>query len=101
MFNTITALSTHYALTLTARFAAGMAAGVIWGLLAGYARRMVPQHLMGRALAVAGVGQPIALSIGVSLGTWLGALYDWRSVFWIMSILSLLLFVWGWRCRIS
>nr|WP_260685117.1 MFS transporter [Variovorax sp. KBS0712] len=93
-FNTITALSTHYGLTLVARFVAGMAAGVVWGLLAGYARRMVPSHLQGRALAVAGVGQPIALSIGVPLGTWLGTLFDWRGVFWIMSALSLLLFIW-------
>ena len=94
VFNTVTALSTHYALTLVARFIAGMAAGVIWGLLAGYARRMVPQHLQGRALAVAGVGQPIALSVGLPLGTWLGTMFDWRGVFWIMSALSLALFAW-------
>lgn len=94
VFNSITALSAHYGLTLAARFVAGMAAGVVWGLLAGYARRMVPPHLQGRALAVAGVGQPIALSIGVPLGTWLGTMFDWRGVFWIMSALSLLLFVW-------
>lgn len=94
VFNTITALSTSYGLTLAARFIAGMAAGVVWGLLAGYVRRMVPECLLGRALAVAGVGQPIALSIGVPLGTWLGSLFDWRSVFWITSALSLLLFFW-------
>ena len=93
-FNTITALSWHYGVTLAARFVAGMAAGVVWGLLAGYARRMVPPHLQGRALAVAGVGQPIALCIGVPLGTWLGTLLDWRGVFWIMSALSLLLLAW-------
>lgn len=94
VFNTITALSVHYGLTLAARFVAGMAAGVVWGLLAGYARRLVPPRLQGRALAVAGVGQPIALAIGVPLGTWLGTLFDWRGVFWIMSALSLLLFAW-------
>jgi len=94
VFNTITALSSHYGLTLAARFIAGMAAGVVWGLLAGYARRLVPPRLQGRALAVAGVGQPVALAIGVPLGTWLGTLFDWRGVFWIMSALSLLLFVW-------
>ena len=94
VFNAVTAVSTHYALILAARFVAGMAAGVVWGLLAGYARRMVPQHLQGRALAVAGVGQPIALSIGVPLGTWLGTTFDWRGVFWVMSALSLVLLAW-------
>ncbi len=94
LFNTVTALSTHYGLTLAARFVAGMAAGVVWGLLAGYVRRLVPPQYQGRALAVAGVGQPIALAIGVPLGTWLGTLFDWRGIFWIMSALALLLFVW-------
>ena len=94
VFNTVTALSIHYGLTLAARFVAGMAAGVVWGLLAGYARRMVPAHLQGRALALAGVGQPIALAVGVPLGTWPGTLFDWRGVFWIMSALSLVLSVW-------
>ncbi|WP_151767844.1 MFS transporter [Acinetobacter oleivorans] len=73
---------------------AGMAAGVIWGLLAGYVRRMVSTSYQGRALAIAGVGQPIALSIGVPLGAWLGTLFEWRGVFWIMSLLALILFVW-------
>lgn len=94
VFNTLTALSPFYWLTLAARFVAGMAAGVVWGLLAGYARRMVANNLQGRALAVAGVGQPIALAIGVPLGTWLGTMFDWRGVFWIMSALSLVLLGW-------
>lgn len=94
LFNAITALSNDYTLTLIARFIAGMAAGVIWGLLAGYVRRMVSVSYQGRALAIAGVGQPIALSIGVPLGAWLGTLFEWRGVFWIMSLLALVLFIW-------
>ncbi|QHA07247.1 MFS transporter [Streptomyces broussonetiae] len=94
VFNTVTALSDSYPLTLVARFVAGMASGVIWGLLAGYARRLVPAALQGRALAVVGVGQPIALTFGVPLGTWLGSLFDWRGVFWIMSAVALALMVW-------
>ena len=94
VFNTVTALSALYGLTLFARFVAGMASGVIWGVLAGYARRLVPAALQGRALAVVGVGQPIALTFGVPLGTWLGSLFDWRGVFWIMSAVALLLMLW-------
>lgn len=94
LFNAITALSNDYILTLIARFIAGMAAGVIWGLLAGYVRRMVSVSHQGRALAIAGVGQPIALAIGVPLGVWLGTLFEWRGVFWIMSLLALILFIW-------
>ena len=42
VFNTVTALSSWYWLTLAARFMAGVAAGVTWGLVPGYARRMRP-----------------------------------------------------------
>lgn len=94
VFNAVTALSTNYAITLTARFIAGMAAGVVWGLLAGYARRMVAVEVQGRAVAIVGVGQPIALSLGTPLGSWLGSLLDWRGVFWIMSALALALMLW-------
>ena len=94
IFNVITTLSSHYAIIIAARFAAGMAAGVIWGLLPGYVLRMVADNVRGRALAITGVGQPIALAVGVPLGTWLGLLFDWRGVFWIMSALTLLLLIW-------
>lgn len=94
LFNSITALSPHYGLTLVARFCAGVAAGLAWSLLAGYARRMVAPHQQGRALALAMVGTPIALSLGVPLGTWLGGLVGWRSTFGLMSALTLVLIVW-------
>lgn len=94
LFNSITALSSHYVLTLVARLFAGMAAGLAWSLLAGYARRMVAPHQQGKALALAMVGTPIALSLGVPLGTWLGALVGWRSAFGLMSALTLGLILW-------
>ncbi|SEO92221.1 Predicted arabinose efflux permease, MFS family [Luteibacter sp. UNC138MFCol5.1] len=94
VFNSITALSSNYGVTLVARFFAGVSAGLAWSLLAGYARRMVPTHQQGRALAVAMVGTPIALSLGVPLGTWLGTLIGWRSAFAVMSALTLVLIAW-------
>ena len=53
VFNSVTALSSSYWLTLVARFFAGVSAGLAWSLIAGYARRMVTVQLQGRALAVA------------------------------------------------
>ena len=94
LFNSVTALSSHYGVTLVARFFAGVAAGLAWSLLAGYARRMVAPHQQGRALALAMVGTPIALSLGVPLGTWLGGLMGWRTTFGLMSALTLGLIVW-------
>lgn len=94
VFNSITALSSNYWLTLVARFFAGVSAGLAWSLVAGYARRMVVPQLQGRALAVAMVGTPIALSLGVPLGTWLGGFMGWRMAFGLMSGMTLLLIIW-------
>lgn len=94
VFNSITAFSQSYGLTLFARFCAGMAAGLAWSLLAGYARRMVRPHQQGKAIAIALVGTPIALSLGLPLGTWLGSLVGWRSAFAIMSAMTLFLILW-------
>ncbi len=94
VFNSVTALSSSYMLTLIARFLAGVSAGVLWGMTAGYARRMVPDVLKGRAVAVAMVGTPLALALGVPAGTFLGVLVGWRSIFVIMSLLAVLLVVW-------
>ncbi len=94
VFNSVTALSNSYSLTLVARFFAGVAAGLAWSLLAAYARRMVASHQQGRAMAVAMVGIPIALSLGVPLGTYMGSVAGWRIAFWVMSALTLILIVW-------
>lgn len=92
--NTVTALSGSYLLTLLARFLAGVSAGLLWAMLAGYAARMVPDGQKGRAIAVAMAGTPLALSLGVPAGTFLGNLVSWRMCFGIMSLLALALMAW-------
>ncbi|MDR0281312.1 MAG: MFS transporter [Paucimonas sp.] len=92
--NTVTAFSSHYGLTLLARFVAGMSAGLLWALLAGYAARMVAPQQQGRAIAIAMVGAPLALSLGVPGGTLLGNLLGWRTCFLLMSLLAVLLMLW-------
>ncbi|MET4665730.1 MFS transporter [Sphingomonas sp. PvP056] len=98
IFNCVTAVSTSYALTLVARFMGGVAAGLGWGIIAGYARRMVIAPLRGKALAIAMVGTPLALSIGVPLGAMLGTTLGWRMAFGLMAITTLILIGWVlWR----
>ncbi len=94
LFNTVTAMSNSYAIALVARFLAGVAAGLAWGLLAGYARRMVVDSLKGKALAVAMAGTPVALSLGVPVGTFLGAAVGWRASFLVLSLTTLALVAW-------
>lgn len=87
----VTALSYNYAITLVARFAAGVAAGLGWGILGGYARRLVVDRLKGRALALAMIGTPLALSVGVPLGTFAGEAVGWRTAFLVLAALALCL----------
>lgn len=94
IFNSLTAISSNYFLILLLRFIAGMSAGIIWGILVGYARNMVSINLQGRAMAIVGVGQPIALCMGIPIGTWLGNMLGWRGVFFIISGLALFLMIW-------
>ncbi|MGH8381279.1 MFS transporter [Pseudomonas sp.] len=94
LFNTLTALSQSYLLTLVARFMTGVAAGLAWGVIAGHARRMVSPAQQGRAMAVAMIGAPVALSLGVPAGTWLGELIGWRMTFALVSVSTLGLVAW-------
>lgn len=92
--NAVTALSEGYALVMAARCVAGLAAGLLWSLLAGYAARLVPAEQAGRAIAVAMAGTPLALSLGVPAAALLGTLAGWRLCFGLMALLALLLMVW-------
>lgn len=92
--NTVTTFSDNFSVTMAARFLAGVAAGLLWALLAGYAARMVPGHQKGRAIAVAMVGTPLALSLGVPAGTFLGNYLGWQVCFGIMSVLAMVLMIW-------
>ncbi|MFG1640129.1 MFS transporter [Amycolatopsis sp. NPDC049252] len=92
--NTVTALSAAYPLTMVARFVAGVAAGVVWALLAGYARRLAPAGREGKAIAVVMAGIPLALALGIPAGTFLGGLLGWRSAFGVMSVIAVVLLGW-------
>jgi predicted MFS family arabinose efflux permease len=92
--NTATAMSPYFPLTMAGRFVAGVAAGLVWALLAGYARRLTPAHLQGRAIAVVMAGIPLALSLGVPAGTFLGHALGWRVTFAVMSGIALVLLGW-------
>ena len=87
--NTLTAIAPTLAVALVVRFIAGAFSGLIWGMLAGYARRIAAPEQAGRALAIAMAGTPVALSIGTPLGAWLGATVGWRWSFAAVSAITI------------
>nr|WP_066953290.1 MFS transporter [Streptomyces lushanensis] len=92
--NTVTALSSSYALTMAFRLLAGVAAAAVWAELVGYARRLAPPHLQGRAIAITMAGVPLALSLGIPVGTFLGGLFGWRLTFGLVAVISVVLLAW-------
>ena len=90
----VTAVSDNFVLTLIIRFVAGLFAGVLWGILATYARRMVTPNHHGRAITIALAGTPVALAIGTPAGTLLAGLIGWRFTFGVMALLAVLLIAW-------
>ncbi|MCV5335118.1 MFS transporter, partial [Escherichia coli] len=63
--NAVTAAVDSFIVTLVARFLAGIFAGLLWALAAGYAGRMVAPAHQGRAITIVMLGVPLALSLGV------------------------------------
>lgn len=86
--NTLMAIAPTLVIALVVRFIAGAFSGLIWGMLAGYARRIAAPEHAGRALAIAMAGTPVALSIGTPLGAWLGSTVGWRWSFAGVSALT-------------
>lgn len=87
--NLITVFSTDIVLSLGARLLAGAFSGLLWGMLAGYARRITAPEHAGRALSVASLGTPVGLAVGTPFGAWLGTTFDWRWSFGVLSILTI------------
>ncbi|HFD2060776.1 TPA: MFS transporter [Serratia marcescens] len=94
--NLVTALSHDYHVSLATRFFAGVFGGIVWSLLAGYAVRMSPAHLGGRAIAISGAGATLALVLGVPLGTLLGRAIGWQGAFGLMTLMALALALVAW-----
>ncbi|MEV7130620.1 MFS transporter [Streptomyces sp. NPDC093260] len=79
---------------MAARFAAGLVAGLLWALLAGYARSIVAPEQRGRAMAVPMSGSTVALSVRVPAGTLLAGAAGWRVAFGLMNVIALALVGW-------
>lgn len=92
--NTITAVSDNLSVIFVARFLGGVAAGLVWSMIAGYAARMVHESQKGRAIAIAMAGPPLALTMGIPIGAFLGNVVGWRTAFGLISALALLLIFW-------
>ncbi|MFJ7949765.1 MFS transporter [Streptomyces sp. NPDC096354] len=92
--NVLTAVSTSFTFTLVARLVAGLANGLIWSLLGGYASRLAPAGRQGKAIAIALGGIPASLALGLPLGIVLGKVGGWPFAFYAAAGLTGLIMLW-------
>lgn len=64
--NAVMTVSGDIRLSYVARFVAGAFSALLWGMLAGYARRITSPARAGRALAVASIGTPPRSRVGLA-----------------------------------
>lgn len=76
--NLLTALAPDYTLVVASRILGGIAHGLFWSTVPAYAARLVPSHLIARAVSVTIAGGTLAFVLGVPLGTALGTAIGWR-----------------------
>ncbi|MGJ8523547.1 Purine ribonucleoside efflux pump NepI [Carnimonas sp. R-84981] len=96
--NLAASVTQNVALLFVERFLAGVSAGVGWGLLAGFAVRISPAAKAGRALAIMGIGQPLALAIGTPLVSSAVDVVGWQGMFFSTALLALLTLGWcSWK----
>ncbi len=86
--NTLTALTTGYAMLVIVRVVIGVALGLMWAIMAATAVRLVPPNAAVRATTIAFSGVSLASVFGLPVGTFIGQLLGWRAAFWTLAGLS-------------
>lgn len=82
------AAAPSFAALAAARVLGGLTHALFFSVCIGYAARLVPAELTGRALAVASAGASAGFVLGVPATAALGSLVGWRSVFWALTVVT-------------
>ena len=91
--STIAALANSLPMLLAARLLLGVGLGGFWAMSAALAMRLVPEHLMPRAMAVVFTGVSVATVCAAPLGAWIGATLGWRAAFALSAGVGILAFL--------
>lgn len=91
--NLMAALSPNMAWLLISRIIVGFCIGGIWAIAGGLALRLVRPSAVGLATSIIFAGISAASVFGVPIGVFIGNLFGWRALFFIMSGFSILLLI--------
>lgn len=91
--NMLVGLTSNYYIVLALRIIGGVAAGILWAMITAYGMRLVPDHQHGRAIAIIMAGNTLGVSLGMPFMTWIGNTYGWRTEFFALGGLIVLIMV--------
>lgn len=86
--NLVVAISDNFYLTLCARFVAGCMHGVFFVIATIAAIKIAKAGKQNTALALMVSGLTIALVTGIPLGTFVGQLFGFKAIFWLIVVLT-------------
>ncbi len=78
---------------LVARVILGVALGGFWSMAGAMAMRLVPSHLMPRALAIVFTGVSVATVCAAPVGAYIGELWGWRAAFALAGVVAVVTLV--------
>jgi predicted MFS family arabinose efflux permease len=84
----LVAAAPNFILLLLGRVLLGIGLGGFWSMATAVAIRLVPAPMVPRALSILFSGVSVATIVAVPLGSYLGGLYGWRSVFLLATLIG-------------
>jgi predicted MFS family arabinose efflux permease len=90
----VIALASSYLVYMAGRALIGIAIGGFWSMSAATAIRLVPDHLVARALAIFNGGNALATVVAAPLGSYLGAILGWRGAFLCLVPVAMVALIW-------
>jgi len=91
--NLLMSFAQEYWMAAVARLIGGFGHALFFSVVGVFASRLVAPDRVGRAVAMVWAGSSISFTLGVPLGTALGAAVGWRATFAVLAGLSLVLLV--------
>jgi predicted MFS family arabinose efflux permease len=92
----VVALASNFATYMAGRALLGIVIGGFWSMSAATVMRLVPASKVTRALAMLNGGNALATVVAPPLGSFIGAIANWRTAFFCLVPIGALAFAWQW-----
>jgi len=86
--NVLAAIAWSLPVLLAARVVLGIALGGFWSMSAALAIRLVPSHLLPRAMSIILTGVSAATVSAAPIGAYVGDIWGWRTAFMIAAVVA-------------